>query len=81
MSKGIYNDKEDNVKPLRKKIIHEALPPFNPDNVQCFMDISIGYTNDPEHLKKRGRIVFELFDEHLPITVENFRVHCTGEKS
>lgn len=25
-------------------------------------------------------MVFELFDKELPDTVENFRVHCTGEK-
>eukprot|EP01130_Rhizamoeba_saxonica_P007192 TRINITY_DN28_c2_g1_i1.p1 TRINITY_DN28_c2_g1~~TRINITY_DN28_c2_g1_i1.p1 ORF type:complete len:186 (-),score=35.31 TRINITY_DN28_c2_g1_i1:85-600(-) len=40
---------------------------------QVFFDITIGGSN-------AGRIVFELFQDVVPITAENFRCLCTGEK-
>ncbi|CAM9557435.1 unnamed protein product, partial [Choristocarpus tenellus] len=40
---------------------------------KCFMDISIG--GEPA-----GRLVFKLFDSDVPLTTENFRCLCTGEK-
>lgn len=40
---------------------------------RCFMDIAID--SEPA-----GRIVFELFNDTVPNTVENFRCLCTGEK-
>lgn len=40
---------------------------------RCFFDVEIGGI-------PAGRIVFELFSDVAPITCENFRALCTGEK-
>ncbi|KAJ8904302.1 hypothetical protein NDN08_000823 [Rhodosorus marinus] len=40
---------------------------------KCFFDISVG--GEPS-----GRFVFELFEDVVPKTAENFRALCTGEK-
>lgn len=45
----------------------------NPANPKVFFDINIG--DQPA-----GRIVFELFADAAPLTAENFRALCTGEK-
>ncbi|CAG8461826.1 7598_t:CDS:2 [Funneliformis mosseae] len=42
-------------------------------SVRCFFDIDIDGVRE-------GRIVFEMFDDLAPRTVENFRALCTGEK-
>lgn len=41
--------------------------------VRCFFDISLGGLQS-------GRMVFELFNDVVPKTCENFRSLCTGEK-
>ena len=50
-------------------------PPFeiNKENPKVYFDINIGG-------EAAGRIVFELFADAAPLTAENFRALCTGEK-
>jgi Cyclophilin type peptidyl-prolyl cis-trans isomerase/CLD len=43
------------------------------DNPRVFLDVSVGD-------KLMGRIILELFSNKVPITAENFRALCTGEK-
>ncbi|PLW13493.1 hypothetical protein PCANC_15614 [Puccinia coronata f. sp. avenae] len=45
----------------------------NPNNPRVFFDFSI--KNGPAR-----RVMFELFKDRVPITTENFRALCTGEK-
>lgn len=44
-----------------------------PSRIRCFFDIHLGGL-------PAGRMVFELYTETTPKTVENFRALCTGEK-
>lgn len=43
------------------------------DRKRTYFDVNIGGTS-------AGRIVFELYNDICPITCENFRALCTGEK-
>lgn len=45
---------------------------------QVFFDVE--YTNPKGETEPKGRITFELFDDVVPKTAENFRALCTGEK-
>lgn len=73
-SEGIYEDKA-----VVQNKKHYTLPKFNPANPQTYFDIEIGKEGDADFQK--GRVVFELFADHTPITAENFRVLCTGERN
>mmetsp|Transcript_21433 Transcript_21433/g.3488 ORF Transcript_21433/g.3488 Transcript_21433/m.3488 type:complete len:123 (+) Transcript_21433:858-1226(+) len=44
-----------------------------PDTKKVYMDVTIGHSDS-------RRITFELFDNIVPKTAENFRALCTGEK-
>lgn len=67
---GLYSEKKE-----PKKMINESVvPKYNPENPKAFFDIKIGDA-EPQ------RIVFELFKNKTPLTAENFRCLCTGEKS
>ncbi len=50
-------------------------PPVTPNaaNPKVYFDITIGG-------EAAGRVVFELFKDAAPLTAENFRALCTGEK-
>ena len=67
-NEGVYNEKKSEITK-----IYDELPSYNPSNPKWFMDIKIG-DQEPQ------RIVFELFADIVPITVENFRWLWTGEK-
>ena len=53
------------------------MPAFDINHVQVYMDIQIG--TEGQDGFARTRVVMELFSNHLPVTVENFRTLCTGE--
>ena len=72
-AQGIYTEKKNVV----AKKVFDKLPEFDPENAQTFFDIEIGNEGDE---KVSGRVVFELFTKQVPLTAENFRAICTGEK-
>lgn len=55
------------------QVIHRSFPIMMNINTRVFFDIEVGGL-------PMGRIVFELFMDICPITCENFRALCTGEK-
>lgn len=62
--------------PLLNKLIFTYLHVFSQmeeqQRTRCFFDITLGGL-------QAGRIVFELFNDVVPKTCENFRALCTGE--
>ena len=70
-SKGLFGKKlYDDVEPKK------PIPPpteKNPNNPVVFLDVKIGE-------KEKQRIEFELFNDKVPKTCDNFRCLCTGEK-
>ena len=46
--------------------------------MQTYFDISIGEEGEDGY--ETGRVVFEVFNQDVPKTAENFRALCTGEK-
>jgi len=52
----------------------ELPPPFTGKRTKCYFKLKI----DDE--VQDGRVVFELFNDIVPKTAENFRALCTGEK-
>lgn len=64
--------------------MQEEVRKANAKNPRVFIDIEIAdVTGTKSRLtkgKKVGRITFELFENAVPRTAENFRALCTGEK-
>lgn len=83
-SGGLYKEKAVPVKRDVEKNIPsgedscEPLPQFEINNPQVFMDIEIGEEGKEGY--EKGKVVFELFENKTPLTSENFRCLCTGEK-
>ena len=48
-------------------------PPFEGELTRCYFDMEVGG-------EAAGRIEFELYNDAVPRTAENFRALCTGEK-
>jgi cyclophilin family peptidyl-prolyl cis-trans isomerase len=53
--------------------LEDSLPKYNPENQKVYFDIQHGQ-------KEPQKIVFELFNDTVPKTTENFRQLCTSEK-
>jgi Cyclophilin type peptidyl-prolyl cis-trans isomerase/CLD len=64
----LYNEKEAAITK-----VEESLPEFDSANPQVYFEIKIGE-------EESQRVVFELFKQKVPKTVENFRCLATGEK-
>eukprot|EP01060_Flectonema_neradi_P013904 TRINITY_DN20620_c0_g1_i1.p1 TRINITY_DN20620_c0_g1~~TRINITY_DN20620_c0_g1_i1.p1 ORF type:complete len:192 (+),score=28.47 TRINITY_DN20620_c0_g1_i1:114-689(+) len=60
----------------QRETSHEYKPhyPVSEDTPKVFFEVSIGGVAEPQ------KIIFELFQDTVPRTAENFRCLCTGEK-
>lgn len=61
---------------IMQKLNDQTMPPSEPQKnarPRVYMDIAV-------EGEQRGRIIYELYDDIVPITAENFRALCTGEK-
>ncbi|CAK9302881.1 unnamed protein product [Gordionus sp. m RMFG-2023] len=56
-----------------------AVKEERPARPRCFMDISIGKSSNSKE-EQVFRIIIELYADICPLTCENFRCLCTGEK-
>jgi len=66
---GLYEEK----KAPAVKSSENEVPKYDPSNPKVFMDITLG-DSEPK------KVIFELFKNKTPLTAENFRCICTGEK-
>jgi len=73
---GLYQEKLG-PKNSGSKVVSK-LPDFNQSNPQVYFDVEI--EAEAPGVAQKGRVVFELFNDQVPITAENFRALCTGEK-
>ena len=64
-------EKEEFINNFEEKQKTEKNIDFNDTNTLPYFDISIGNVH-------QGRIVFQLFDEEVPLTCKNFRFLCTN---
>ncbi len=62
---SLYDDKPQKL---------SSIPKYDPSNPRVYFDITVD-NQEPR------RVEFELFAKNVPLTAENFRVLCTGEKS
>ncbi|CAM9739648.1 unnamed protein product, partial [Phaeothamnion confervicola] len=69
-----YAGREDDLLAKVAARYETVYPPATGDGPRAFMDVAIGG-------KPAGRLVFKLFQQQVPITAENFRALCTGEKT
>ena len=80
------NEKEKNESKLFKSLFKSTLyddipqklssiPKVDPSNPKVYFDILI------DNKEPSRRVEFELFKKNVPLTAENFRALCTGEKS
>eukprot|EP00750_Incisomonas_marina_P009289 INCI15886.1.p1 GENE.INCI15886.1~~INCI15886.1.p1 ORF type:complete len:355 (-),score=55.44 INCI15886.1:441-1505(-) len=72
VSQNSSNDNDDRAPPL-PVVEAELTPKRHPRNPIVFLDVSIGGLAG-------GRIYIELYAHAAPLTAENFRCLCTGEK-
>ena len=71
--KGREGELFDKLNSKYKILVSRTIPLSKTTGSVVFMDISIGG-------KMRGRLIMRLLDDLVPLTADNFRCLCTGEK-